>query len=137
MFRVKLVDMIILGIDYGTKKIGIALSDDTEMIAFPRKVIPHTKGLIEDIKDIVQSSEVTEIVVGESRDLSGEENVLMDDIRSFITELTEALHLPIHLEPEFLSSVEARRGGTREDMVDASAAALILQRFLEKRANKR
>jgi putative Holliday junction resolvase len=129
--------MIILGIDYGTKKVGIALSDDGEMIAFPKKVIPHTKELLKDIKEIVKANSVGAIVVGESKDLSGAENPLMEDIRSFVATLTKEVRLPVHLEPEFLTSHEARRGGTREDMIDASAAALILQRFLEKRANKR
>jgi putative Holliday junction resolvase len=129
--------MVFLGIDYGTKKIGIALSDREGMIAFPKRVVPHTDELFDALEGVIASEGVAEIVVGESKDLSGKENKVMDEIRIFVKELENRFHLPVHLEQEFMTSLEARRGGTREEMVDASAAALILQRFLEKHQNTR
>ena len=129
--------MRILGIDYGTKKVGIAISDDTASLAFPKAVLRNSHTLVGEIKSTITSNDVKEIVVGQSLNADGEENLLMKDIKRFISLLEKEIGLEIHLEPEFFTSDEARKGIKKGEvsthMVDAAAAALILQRFLDKR----
>lgn len=129
--------MRILGIDYGTKRIGIALSDDTLSLAFPNTVLENKKTLIPRLKEIIQGNDIGEIVIGQSLNLKGEGNPLMKDIERFSRLLGESAKIPIRFEPEYFTSVEARKGNPKEGMMDASAAALILQRFLDKRKERR
>ncbi|MBI2618297.1 Holliday junction resolvase RuvX [Candidatus Kaiserbacteria bacterium] len=128
--------MRILGIDYGTKRIGIALSDDTLSFAFPKTVFKNKKDIISGIKKIVEENDVSEIVIGQSLNLKGGNNPLMENIRTFSDALGKEIGIPIHFEPEYFTSVEARKSNPKEGMIDASAAALILQRFLDKRKER-
>lgn len=123
-----------IGIDYGTKKVGIALSDENGRIAFPYGVIPNT-GLFDAIKTLCEKEHIGAIVVGESRDFEGKHNPVMKKILPFKKKLEDALSLPVVLEPEFLTSKQARN--IQEDSIttDASAAALILQSYLDKKQN--
>lgn len=128
-----------IGIDYGTKKVGIAVSDDTATLAFPKAVLRNSHTLLGEIKSIIKSNEVKEIVVGQSLNTDGKENLLMKDIKRFISLLEKEIGLVVHLEPEFFTSVEAHKGkkdgGVSSYMIDASAASLILQRYLDKMSN--
>ena len=138
-----------LGIDYGTKRIGIAISDENGRLAFPKEIILNDQNTFKKIGDILKKEEVSEIVIGESVDFSGKLNALSGRIEVFILEMKEKFKLPVHKQREFLTSVEARRAGSskkdfnpsqvhsklkqiKSGRVDASAAALILQRYLDK-----
>lgn len=123
--------MRILGIDYGTKRIGIALSDEGGTIAFPKEVLENSKNTTDRIAGIAHEAQAGVIVVGESKDWGGRENPLMGDIRSFKKSL-EDKDFTVVLEPEFFSSVEAGRFQGVGEKHDASAAAIILQRYLDK-----
>lgn len=139
-----------LGIDYGTKRIGIAISDENGTLAFPKEIVLNDKNVLENIAKIIKTENVAEIVIGESVDFSGKLNVLSGRIEVFILELKERFDLPINKQKEFLTSVEARKSGKskqslsqsqahskikqiKSGRVDASAAALILQRYLDRR----
>jgi putative Holliday junction resolvase len=141
-----------MGIDYGTKRIGVAISDENGTIAFPKEIVPNDLNTFDRISEIIKEEKVKEIVVGESVDFSGKLNALSGRIEVFILELQEKFKLPVHKQKEFLTSVEARRSkNTKENFnkgqahskvkqiksgrVDASAAALILQRYLDKYNN--
>jgi putative Holliday junction resolvase len=141
--------MKILGIDYGTKRIGVAITDENNTLAFPKEIVLNDANAFKRIGDIIEEEGVEEIVVGESVDFSGKLNALSARIDVFIVELTEKFFLPIHKQKEFLTSVEARKSGTtksslspsqahskvkqiKSGRIDASAAALILQRYLDK-----
>lgn len=141
--------MRFLGIDYGTKRIGVAVSDENMSLAFPKEIVPNDANTFKKIGEIIKSEKISEIVVGESVDFSGKLNALSARIDVFILELGEKFNLPIHKQKEFLTSVEARKSGdTKKDLspsqahgrvkqiksgrIDASAAALILQRYLDK-----
>ncbi len=133
-----------LGIDFGTKRVGLAISDENGQLAFPFKILKNDAELYDMIHNICGEEDISEIVLGESLDFSGEENVLMEKIKQFKKEL-EKLNLPIHFQKEFLTTVEARgRGGKEKNnarkvkkveaqKADAVAAALILQRYLDRR----
>lgn len=141
-----------LGIDFGTKRIGVAISDEAGILAFPKEIILNNEDFLDKIREIIEKEKVEEIVVGESVDFSGKLNALSARIEIFISELKEKFDLPIHKQKEFLTSLEARKaGGNKSNLspsqahskvkqmksghIDASAAALILQRYLD-RINK-
>ncbi len=124
--------MRFLGIDYGTKRIGLATSDEKGILAFPKEIVLNDSNSFKKIGEIIKAENISEIVVGESTNFSGKLNVLSARIRIFVGELKERFKLPVHKQKEFLTSVEARRYQNAGEQVDASAAALILQRYLDK-----
>ncbi len=130
-----------LGIDYGTKRIGLAVSDENAAFAFPEKVIDNASDALSQINDVIREKEVGEIVIGESLDLKGKENEIMDAIHAFKEKLEAATELLVHFENEVLTSAQARRQHGEEDAakgpVDASAAALILQGYLDRKQHER
>ena len=121
-----------LGIDYGTKKVGLALTDEGGTMAFPHSVIPNDAELQPAIERLIEEERVEEVVIGHSLNLDGQPNPVQEHIEAFITDLTLANPIPIHLEPEQLTSVEASRVTGKNDQTDASAAALILSSYLAK-----
>lgn len=122
----------ILGIDYGTKRVGIALSDEDGRVAFPKAVFPNDKYLLGALVELITGHAVQEVVIGESTDNSGGENAIARDARSLGRDLARATSATIHYEPEFWSSQEVR-AHTGERAVDAEAATIILNSFLTKR----
>lgn len=125
-----------LGIDYGTKRVGIAISDEGGTMAFPYAILENTKGLVSEVKNICVKEGVARIVVGESVDYAGQPNRVMEDIERFTVLLREAVSVPIVHEREFLSTQQARFFQAEKEHVDDSAAAIILQSYLDKKNNK-
>ena len=121
-----------LGIDYGTKRVGVALSDDGGTMAFPYRVILNTVALFDELKMIIKKHDVSGIVIGESLDYSGKPNQVMGKIKSFARELEAKTGIAVQYEPEFLTSAQARHIQGDSHTLDASAAAIILQSFLDK-----
>ncbi len=130
--------MRFLGIDFGTKRVGLAISDENGQIAFPKKVVPNDSKLISSILEVLESEKVSEIVVGESTNFNGVLNPVAKQIEEFILALQTETNLPIQKQKEFFTSVEARRykdeTKSTSNSVDAAAAALILQRYLDRRS---
>lgn len=134
-----------LGIDYGAKRVGLSLSDEEGKIAFPYKIISNNLELVDTIYNICGKEEVSAIVLGESTDISGKPNKIMGSIEEFKRNLEGELDLPIYFEKEFMTSIFARGNeGKKENnarknkkektiKVDDSAAALILQRYLDRK----
>lgn len=123
-----------LGIDYGSKRVGIALSDDGAQFALPVITLSNTKNLVQEVIGMAQENQVTEIVMGESKNYKGEANTILEKSLEFKKELEEK-GFTVHLEPEFMTSEQARRFQGKTELTDASAAALILQSFLDKLGN--
>ena len=126
-----------LGIDYGSKRVGLAISDPSGSLAFPLTVLENSDNLINEISKICQEKEIDAIVVGESKDYSLNENEIMKEVKPFVKKLEETTKLPVHMHPEFMTSVEAERLQGRNEMHDASAAALILKSYLETSKNSK
>ncbi len=124
-----------LGIDFGIKRVGLALSDEEGKVAFPLDVLSNDKRLHERIKQICKSEKIESIVIGESKDFGGKDNIIMKDAKVFGTELKKTIKLPIHWEHEFYTSREAERLQGKHGMLDASAAAIILKSYLDKQKN--
>lgn len=143
-----------LGIDYGTKRIGVAISDENGKMAFAHSVIPNLgkEKTAKKIKKICVENLVGKIALGKSLNYKGEPNPIMEKIEPFKTELEKETGLPVVYQNETLTSAEARRplGGERKRpptlnkrkspekerqakmKIDASAAALILQSHLDR-----
>jgi len=142
-----------MGVDYGTKRIGVAISDENGVLAFPKEIVANDSQTFDKLRDIIGKEKVKEIVVGESVDFSGKLNALSGRIEVFILELQEKFELPVRKQKEFLTSVEARKSKDtksglspshahsrvkqiKSGRVDAGAAALILQRYLDRRSRQ-
>ncbi len=125
-----------LGIDYGSKRVGLALSDENAEFAMPLIVLNNSKNILNDVVKILKDKGISEIVLGESKNYKGEANTILPESKNFKMDL-EAQGYNVHFEPEFMTSVNAERFQGKNDMLDASAAALILQSFLDKANSKR
>lgn len=125
-----------LGIDYGTKKVGLALSDEAGVMGFPHKVLSNDALLLEAVTELIQQQKVGTIVIGESLNSSGRENTVAKDARAFGESLGKGTEVPVVYEMEAFTTQEARRDfeGNRTNFadVDASAAALILTSYLSR-----
>lgn len=120
-----------LGIDFGEKRVGIALSDEDGKFAFPQIVLENNSDLLRNIIDLCMKNSVETVVMGESRDFHGKINEIMWKIEGFRKQL-EATGMKVIYEPEFMTSVQASRITGENDMLDASAAAIILQSYIDK-----
>ena len=131
-----------LGIDYGNKRVGLALSDEAGTMGFPHAILANTPRLADELCALIAKENVGAVVIGESRTLSGGENVIAKDARELGTLIIERSGVQVFYESEVFTSIEARRAPEKEiksrtpkrhTHVDASAAALILTSYLSKR----
>jgi len=139
-----------LGIDYGTKRIGVAVSDDTGSVAFPLTTVVAGREALEQVAALVREHVAEKIVIGESKNFKNEPNLVMEDIEQFKKDIAELTQLPVVYEPELFSSAQAARQHEDRtqprrpasgagvptkasgDKLDAAAAALILQSYLDR-----
>jgi len=130
-----------LGVDYGSSKIGLALSDEAGTMGFPHDIVRNTPKLIDELCALIAKEQVGAVVIGESRTLAGGENPIAKDARALGGALTERAGVPVFFESEVFTSAEARRLPLKEDKsraqkrrtaVDDSAAALILTSYLSR-----
>ncbi len=129
-----------LGIDYGTKKTGLAISDEAGTMGFPKEIVPTNAMLLEYLLALIKKEKIGAIVMGESRSLSGTENPVAVYARALSKELAQHSQLPVFFESETFTTQEARRLPTGEralthKQVDAAAAALILTSYLSHHDN--
>jgi len=125
-----------MGIDYGTKKLGIAFSEEGGTMAFPYDVLKNDEKLLDTLEKLIAEREVGEVVVGHSLNADGSDNVVQGAINEFIGDLTLRAPIPVHLEPEQYSTQEAMRLQGKNEKTDASAATIILGSYLTKLTNK-
>lgn len=121
-----------MGIDFGKKRVGVALSDEVGNFALPHSVLANDARIIDQLKTLCVEHKVGTIVMGESKDFKQVANPIMKSALVFKADLEKATGLPVHLEPEFMTSAEAEHLQGKNAMLDASAAALILKSYLEK-----
>lgn len=130
-----------LGIDYGSQKTGLALSDEGGSMGFPHAILSTTPALVDDLCALIAKERVGAAVIGESRTLAGGDNPVAEGARALGNELAERAGVPVFYESEVYTSAEARRSPhklaksrapRRATLVDASAAALILTSYLSR-----
>ncbi len=131
----------VLGIDYGERRIGLALSDPLGIIAKPLKVIdrkttPNYKSVI---IEIIEEKKVIEIIIGLPITMRGEYSNQTKTVQNFINEISGICSIPVTEIDERLSSIAAKKAlheqgvktGNEKGRVDETAAAIILQEYLD------
>ncbi len=124
--------MRLLGVDYGTKRIGLAVGSTESRLAQPYAVIFAGKKAVSQVAEICQKEEVVKIVIGRSVNYRRADNPVVEDSLVFVRALSEATGLPVVWEDETLTTKAAERLIGRDEKTDARAAALILSGFLDK-----
>lgn len=132
--------MRLLGIDFGSKYIGLALSDPLKSLARPFKTIPSNNKLLEEIKKICQEEEVEKIILGLPKSMDGSIGPQGEKTLKFKKELEDFLAIPIELEDERLTSklasdlLKDEKKKIKESKAELNklAAQLILESYLEK-----
>ena len=128
-----------MGIDYGTKRIGLALGDNAEKVARAFKIIHQLK----ELDNIVPAKNVGAFVVGWPLQPDGTEGETCRQVKLFCNRLTEKFNLPVYFVDERLSSKKSEeylrdtlfmRQNKRKNILDAESARVILQAFLDKSA---
>ncbi len=133
--------MRILALDHGTKRIGLALSDELGIIAQPLEFIyaePFAE-FLERLKEIIHETHVEQILVGLPRNMDGSYGPAAAKVQEFVAILKETFALPIKLWDERLTSTQANRfliqakvrREKRKEKVDKMAAAILLQSYLD------
>jgi putative Holliday junction resolvase len=136
----------VIALDLGEARIGVAISDPDRTVALPAGTIKAAGG-VDDLKAVarmVADTDAVEVVVGHPLSLSGERGEAARKAEEFADGLRLLLDLPVHLQDERLSTVEADRGlraagaggRSRRRSVDQAAASLVLEAFLAKTAGR-
>ena len=131
----------ILALDHGTKRIGVAISDELKMLAHPMEFIlaESMPAFVERLRAILVEKPCELILVGMPRNMDGSFGPVAEKVREFIAKLQQQVTLPIKTWDERLTSTQANRmmieGNVRRDQrklkVDAMAAAVLLQSYLD------
>lgn len=133
----------LIGIDYGRKRVGVALSDPLCIFASPLETVPAAK-IIDYLKNFAEKETITRFVVGYPLNMNGQPSEAAADIDIFLKTLSKQFpDIPVTLEDERFTSVLARRamidGGMKyqnrrdKNSVDKISAAIILQSYLDKK----
>ena len=133
--------MRILALDHGTKRIGIAISDELKIIAQPLEFVPASPlaNVLARLKELIREKEVEMILVGLPRNMNGSYGPAALQVQEFVTVLKDAVTIPIKLWDERLTSAQANRfliegevrRAERKQKVDKAAAAILLQSYLD------
>lgn len=136
-----------LGVDFGERRVGLAVSDPTGTIASPLPTLERRVGKrppITKLEAIARGHDVATLVFGLPLGLDGKENPWCTEVRTVGEKLAERLGVPVHFVDERMTSVRAekairslglpRRKRQEKGRVDATAAALILQSWLDRPA---
>ncbi|HLP75433.1 MAG TPA: Holliday junction resolvase RuvX [Candidatus Paceibacterota bacterium] len=138
--------MRILALDHGTKRIGVALSDELKMIAQPLEFIPAEPfvDFLLRLKEIIREKEVELILLGLPRNMDGSYGPATLKVQEFAAVLKDKIAIPIQLWDERLTSAQAQRfliegkvrREDRKQKVDKTAAAILLQSYLDSLAQR-
>ena len=133
--------MRILAIDYGTKRMGIAISDELKVIAQPLEFIPSSpfSAFVDRLKQLIVEKEIEQIVVGMPRNMDGSYGPAAQSAQMLMADLSKLIAIPIISWDERLTSAQANRSliaadvsrRHRKEVVDKTAAAIMLQSYLD------
>jgi putative holliday junction resolvase len=133
--------MRILALDPGTKRIGVAVSDETKTIAQPLEWIPAEPfaAFLERLKHLLTEKEIDLVLIGLPRNMDGSYGPAAQKAEAFAAALRAAITIPIKMRDERLTTLQANkimiqgkvRRDKRKDKVDQMAAALLLQSYLD------
>ena len=135
----------ILGLDFGRARIGVAISDELQMLAHPLETIPANEEPASRVAEIVREKQVDHVVAGIPRQMNGQIGTAATEVLEFVEKLRAILPCPVVTWDERLTTVAAHRAlrdagkKTRDTRgyVDQVAAQMILQTYLDRRAAQR
>jgi len=135
----------ILGLDFGRARIGVAISDELQMLAHPLETIPANEKPVSRVAEIVREKQVDHVVAGIPRQMNGQIGTAATEVLEFVDKLRAILPCPVVTWDERLTTVAAHRAlrdagkKTRHTRayVDQVAAQMILQTYLDRRAAQR
>ena len=138
--------MRILGIDWGEKRVGVAVADTAAPLAVPRATLKQNRRLISAIKALAKEERAEHIIIGLPLTMEGKESDMAKRVRAFGVKLEQITELPVHFVDERLTSKQVRRDpsgkgegrlgrrrGGRTSNIDAVAAAAVLQSWLDRK----
>ena len=138
--------MRVLSIDFGEKRIGLALSDSLGLIASPLEVFEYSsrEKALDRIAETIKRKEANEVIVGLPLEMNGNRGVKAKEAEEFADSLRKIINIPVFCWDERLTTAEAQRAlleanmsrAGRRQRTDMVAAALLLQSYLEARRNK-
>lgn len=134
---------VLLGIDYGTKRVGLAVSDSGQIIASPLRIVQNDAAIEKHFASVAEEYNVVGLVVGLPVHMSGDEGGKAKDAREFGTRIAQSLNLPIAYHDERFTTQMANAAmaeaglsaGKRKARLDMVAAQIILQAFLRSSRN--
>lgn len=139
--------MVIMAVDLGKARTGIALCDKTELLASPLTQINeyNREKLLDKISDLAKEKRAELLVVGLPKNMDGSEGESAKNARSFADELAEKTGLPVDMQDERGTTITAHnylnatdtRGKKRKSVVDAVAATIILEDYLNRKHNSK
>jgi putative Holliday junction resolvase len=129
--------MKILGVDYGDKRMGIAISDEIGLLAHPLTTIADRN--LNMLLDVIKENQIEAVVVGKPLNMNGTYSSKTREVLNFINELKKIVNIPVHEWDERLSTKEAERlligfdlsRKKRKGILDKSSARIILQGYLD------
>jgi putative holliday junction resolvase len=123
--------MKILGIDYGEKRIGLAISDESQTFARELDIL-SPKEFWEQVNKLISDQQISLIVLGWPLNMSGEETEKTKEVTSFRLQVTSKTGLPVEIMDERLSSQMAEHISGSKKNLDSLAAQILLQNYLDK-----
>ncbi|MBI5806930.1 MAG: Holliday junction resolvase RuvX [Ignavibacteriales bacterium] len=131
----------ILAIDYGSKRIGIAITDPLNIFAYPLITLTNDNKFFDNLKKILLQYKVVKILIGSPLKENGEESVTSQSVNKFIEELKKNLQIEIELVDErysseiarqrIIESVVSKKKRRDKSLIDKNAAAVILEDYLK------
>ncbi len=135
------MDRVVIGLDVGEKRIGVAIGDTDTKIARPSNPIRNDETIVPNIEKLISECETTTIIVGLPRNMDGSETDQSKYIRKFADDISKKINVQIIFQDESLTSVIAEQNlrmrkdfselMLRDGTLDSAAAALILSDYLE------
>jgi putative holliday junction resolvase len=128
-----------IGLDVGDRRVGVAISDELGIVASPLLTVDMKRGGIDQLVRVIEQQSPAEIVIGMPTSMSGHEGMQAQAVRDFADRLAERLSIPLTFWDERLTSFAAEqsliesghRRRRRKQLIDAVAASLMLQSYLE------
>lgn len=131
----------VLAVEYGSKRVGLALSDPLKIFAYPYKTIENSTDLIDKLVLVIKESSVTKIILGYPLKENGQKSGSTLMVEKFKEELEAKVSIPIQYWDErysselakanILASVKSKKKRRNKGLVDQNAASIILQEYLD------
>ncbi len=123
--------MKILGVDYGLKWIGIAMSDDENKMAFPCETLENNFKLFGRLNELIKKENIYKVIIGLPLNKNMKPTAQTTEVENWAEKLIKEVDLPIEFENEILTTKAADKSGAKN--IHSAAAAILLQSYLDRK----